>query len=333
MAYSFPGPLFPLWLNPIVHVRAGFRAVIRQPALALGEIAWRWAFGAAAWILVVVAVRRILAQVEITQAELLIARHSNLFLIADACARIVIQVLPQLARESLVLVPAIAALWVAAATVGRAIIMNALLASDVLQRESARSGSRSMRFGPLLSLHALRAVLTLATVVAFFGAMFLAGMAMPAQKLTTGAVVGILLAALVAFSWSVVNWFLALAPVWIVRDGRPALPSIADSVDLFRRGSAQYAGIASWFGLLRATAFVAAFIFALIASQAKPATAIALCLVIALVYFAIADFLYVVRLAAFVALDESTLPPAMSIQPFTPEPLIPASPPPANSNG
>ena len=108
-----------------MHVRAGFRAVLRQPALALGEIAWRWAFGAAAWILAIFAVRRTLAQVDITQVELLIARHSDLFLIADASARIIVQVLPQLARECLVLLPAIAVLWVVAATLGRAVTLNA----------------------------------------------------------------------------------------------------------------------------------------------------------------------------------------------------------------
>ncbi|MBZ5630035.1 MAG: hypothetical protein LAO06_14345 [Acidobacteriia bacterium] len=287
-----------------MHVRAGFRAVLRQPALALGEIAWRWAFGAAAWILAILAVRRILAQVDITQVEMLIARHSDLFLIADACARILIQVLQQLARECLVLVPAIAMLWIAAATLGRAVTLHALAPEGHAARWSA-----------LTTLHCLRALFTLATLIAWFGSLFLAGLAMPARNPATAAIMGVLLAALVGFFWSVVNWFLALAPIWIVRDGQTAWKSISDSLGLYRRSPGPYAGIAVWFGLFRGLAFVGMFVAALLGAQASPAAAIALWVVIALIYFAVADSLYIARLAAFVALDESGQPSAISSQP------------------
>jgi len=315
-----------------VHIRAGFLAVVRRPALVLGEAAWRWAFGAAAWTLVIIAIRRILAHVDITQAELLLARHSDVFLIADAGAHIVVQVLPQLGRECLVLVPAIAALWIAAATLGRAITLQSLSSTDVIRSEDAPADPRTLRlsdagafeprdlhFGPLLALNFIRAVFTLATLIAFLGALFLTGLAMPAQNPTAAALVGILVAALIGFFWSVVNWFLALAPIWIVRNGHPAFSSIADSVDLYRRDPGPYLGIASWFGFLRAAALVAAFVAALLASQATPATSIALCVVIALIYFGVADFLYIARLAAFVALDESFQPSAINSQPIAPE--------------
>ncbi len=309
--------------------------MVRQPALVFGEVAWRWAFGAAAWTLVIIAIHRILARVDITQAELLIARRSDVFLIADACARIVVQVLPQLGRECLVLAPAIAVLWIAAATLGRAITLNGLVAEPVIRSEASRDFGDAVsnapgafasppaartHFGYLTLLHLLRAVFTLFALIAFFGALFLTGLAMPVQNPATGALVGILVAAVIAFFWSIMNWFLALAPIWIVRDGHTALRSIADSVDLYRRSPGPYAGIASWFGLLRGATFVAAFAAALIASQARPATSIVLCLVIALIYFAVADFLYVARLAAFVALDQSCQLSAISAQHIAPQP-------------
>jgi hypothetical protein len=313
-----------------VHIRAGFRAVVRRPALALGEIAWRWAFGAAAWTLVIFAFRRIFAHVDITQAELLLARHSDLFLIADAGAHIVVQVLPQLGRECLVLAPAIALLWIAAATLGRAVTLQSLFSTDAIASEHApaypparrlsdKGGSEPMdlHFGPLLALNFIRAIFTLATLIAYLGALFLTGLAMPAQNPIATALVGFLVAALIGFFWSVVNWFLALAPIWIVRDGHPVLRSIADSVDLYRRGPGPYLGITSWFGFLRAAALVAAFVAALLASQATPAASIALCVVIALIYFAVADFLYIARLAEFVALEESYQLSAVSSQPVS----------------
>jgi hypothetical protein len=321
-----------------VHIRAGIRAVVRRPALVLGEVAWRWAFGAAAWTLVIIAVRRILAHVDITQAELLLARHSDVFLIADAGAHIVVQVLPQLARECLVLAPAIAVLWIAAATLGRAITLDALMATPVILSEAwrevgdaepkapgafASAPAARPHFGRITLLHLLRAVFTLATLIAYFGALFLTGLAMPAQNPIARALVGILVAALIGFFWSVVNWFLALAPIWIVRVGHPALRSIADSVDLLRRGPGPYLGVASRFGFLRAAALAAAFVAALLASRATPATSIALCVGIALIYFAVADFLYIARLAALVALDESSQLSAVSSQPIdtAPEPI------------
>ena len=288
-----------------MHIRAGFRAVVRRPALMLGEIAWRWAFGAAAWTLVIFAFRRIFAHVDITQAELLLARHSDVFLLADAGAHIVVQVLPQLGRECLVLAPAIAVLWVAAATLGRAVTLQSLASTD------------DLHFGALLALNLFRAIFTLATLIAYLGALFLTGLMMPPQNPIATVLVGILVASLIGFFWSVVNWFLALAPIWIVRNGHPVFRSIADSVDLYRRGPGAYIGITSWFGLLRAAALVAAFVAALLASQAAPATAIALCVAIALIYFAVADFLYIARLAEFVALEESFQPSAVSSQPVS----------------
>jgi hypothetical protein len=95
-------------------------------------------------------------------------------------------------------------------------------------------------------------------------------------------------------------------------------------VDFYRRVSGPYVGIASCFGLLRAAALVAAFVAALLTSRATLAISIALCLVIALIYFAVADILYIARLAAFVALDESSQLSAVSSQPMppAPEPII-----------
>jgi hypothetical protein len=303
-----------VWLNRPVHVRAGIRAVIHQPALILGEIAWRWTFGAAAWTLVAVALHRILAQVDVTQAELLMARRSDPFLIADAWARIILQVLPQLARECLVLVPAICVMWVAAATVGRDVTLKALLPEHE---------TRNSRLGSLLALHFLRAIFTLATIMAFLGAMFLAGTAMPALNPTTAAVVWLFLAALVAFCWSVVNWFLALAPISVVRDGRTALQSITDSVSLYRRNPGPYIAVSWCFGLLRTITLVAALIGAVIAASVAGGSvpaAVAGCIAVSLIYFAVADFLYIARLAAFVALEDSDELPAISSQPITPAP-------------
>lgn len=341
-------------------VRSGFRAVLRQPALILAEMAWRWSFGAAAWVLVVLSIRRVLAGIDVSEAEYLLARRSDLFLIADACARILYQALPGFARAAVILVPALALVWTFAATLGRVATVKAILERRHPERASAASESKD-RFsiakasgqegvGPgapagatpkfpgdhraagahargnivsLLVLHLLRAVFTLATLLAFVGTMILAGLAFPAQGAspTTAAVIWVILAALAAFFWTLINWFLALAPIWIVRDDDGPFQAIAESLALFRCHTAAYVSAAWWFGLIRGLALVAAFIAALFAASATARTAAVATLLIALLYFAFADFLYIARIAAYVALaDESAQPSAVSLQPLAPEP-------------
>ena len=304
-----------------MHVRAGFRAVVQQPAVVLGEIAWRWAFGAAAWVLVILVLRRILAHVDVTQAERLIARGSDVFLIADAGARILVQVLPQLARDSLVLAPAIAILWIAAATLGRGITLRALLS-----RDAGEQVAEGLHLGRLAVLNLLRAVFTLATLIAYLGGLLLVGATLSPQNPAAAVLVGLLLASVIGLSWSLVNWVLALAPIWIVRDGRPALKSIADSVEFYHRTRASYVGIAWWFGLLRTAAMLAALVAAVLSTRATPAAAVAMCVVITLVYFALADFLYLARLAAYIASDASSQLPAIGSQPIIPAPQPLSSP-------
>jgi len=305
----------------------------------LAEIAWRWSFGAAAWVLIVLSVRRVLAGVDITEAEYLIARRSDLFLIADACARILSQALPAFARVAAILIPALALIWIVAATLGRAATLKALLSTDVILSEGAPAGAPESkdpydsgpgmavrrRFGPLLFLHFLRAAFTLATLLAFAGTIILAGAAFPAPGAhpTAAAITWVILAAVVAFFWTIINWFLALAPIWIVRHGHGAFRGIGDSVALFRRDSGAYVAAAWWFGSLRGLALLAAFVAAVAAAaaieSARPAAAATL--LIALLYFALADFLHIARIAAYLALaGENPQPSALRIQPLAPEP-------------
>lgn len=325
-------------------VRFGFRAVFRQPALILAEIAWRWSFGAAAWVLVVLSIRRILAGIDITEAEYLLARRSDVFLIADACARILYQALPAFIRAAFIIIPALAVIWILAATLGRAATLKALLSLPVILSEDAPVGASESKapyadrsyspagthFGQLAFLHVIRALFSVATLLAFIGTVILAGIAFPAQGAnpTAAAVIWVVLAAVAAFFWSVINWFLALAPIWIVRDSRGPFRAIADSLALFRRDSGTYVSAAWWFGFLRTVTLVGAFIAGLFAAAAlESARAVtAVSLLIALIYFALADFLYIARLAAFINFDQSSHFSVSSSQPFAPEPQPLTSP-------
>jgi hypothetical protein len=108
-------------------VRAGFAAVAQRPGVVLAEIAWRWSFGAAAWVLLLLGAHVVLRSVSVSTAEIELARRSGIFKLADALARIGIDAWPRILRLAAALLPGLAALWIVAASAGRAAALNALL--------------------------------------------------------------------------------------------------------------------------------------------------------------------------------------------------------------
>ena len=295
-------------------LREGFGTISRRPALALAEIAWRWSFGAAAWVLVGLSLHQILLGVDVSDAEMAMARHSSPFLIADAIAHILYEVLPRAARVSLVLIPALALLWVVAASLGRSATLNALLAERGQLRDD------HLGFGALLGIHAVRAAVTLAAAVGLFGAIILSSAIANPQgdEAVVAALLGLVIAVLVGFFWSVINWFLSLAPIFIVRDGRGTFASIGDSLALYRNHRSGYVGAGIVFGLLRSLALLVAVIISLVPLGATDSVRLVLsvALLVSLCYFAVVDSLYIARMAAFVALaDERNEDPLPGAEP------------------
>lgn len=290
-------------------VRDGVSAVLRQPGLFAAEIAWRWSFGAAASFLVALALDRALTATQISAAEIALVSGDQALAIADALARMIYDFLPRLALAAAILVPALVLLWIAAASPGRWVTLQALLAGrapDHLHESSPAKPS----FASLVFVNFLRAALAVATAAGLLGAGLIAGIVVGPGDPAAAALLALTIAALVAFLWSVVNWFLALAPVFILRDGRSALPAIADSLALLTRYPSEYVSITISFGLLRGIALLAALFLSLAALAATDSVAVALTLSvpIALAYFAAADFLYIARLAALVGLAEGPGP-------------------------
>lgn len=281
-------------------IRAGFRSIRENPALAWAEIAWRWSFGFAAWVLTLLTVRAIFSTIEVSQAEIELAhKWGDPYVVADVAARFIVQALPKIITASVILVPAVTVLWIAAATIGRAITLRNLCpaAAGVTHAANARR---------LLLLNLVRALFTLATAAAFFGTILLVSASHPEpQNAPFLLLVWIMLAMMVGFFWGVVNWFLALAAIPIVRDGRGVFTAIGDSLGLYRERPKDYSAITVWFSFFRGAALVVALVGAAVATVGGSAIAVlAASIVVGLLYFAIADYLYIARLAAFVALAE-----------------------------
>jgi hypothetical protein len=193
---------------------------------------------------------------------------------------------------------------------------------------------RRKRFLPasLLALNFLRTAITLAAWFALVGASILAGLASTDGNLQPG--LGFLfflpLAALVGGLWLMLNWFLSLAALFAVRNDNhnhpDSLSAISAAVTLCRNRFGHVVAVSAWFGLAHIAAFMGASTvssFSLGLVGVLPGRAILATLsVLALIYFAVVDWLYTARLAGYVCIAE--MPDAL-FAPAEPLPLAPPS--------
>src|SRR5208282_5477206 len=120
-----------------------------------------------------------------------------------------------------------------------------------------------------------------------------------------------------------VNWFLSLAALLVVSRGEDTFGAMAAAIDLCRDRPGPVFAVGTWFGLAHLGAFTIATFLALFAVGllgALPATVTLVgVLLVTLLYFGVADFLYIGRLAAYVAILElPTLPVVVLVRPVAP---------------
>lgn len=303
----------------------GFRAVFRAPALVLAEISWRWTFGAAACLLLLFGALQYLNSLTVTMGEQLFLRSRQPFLISQALAQIFAGSARRLLAAAMIAVPALAIFWMVAACFGRAATLRSLL-----EYFDCESGAREGNRRALLGLNFLRVVLAFVAVLAFFSTAMIAGFASPDADPSPGLAffVFLPLASLVALLWSTLNWYLSIAPLFVVRDGHDAFAAIAATVHFARTQAAPVFWSSTAFGLLHFLIFIIASVLVLIpmtfASIVPPAITLIGIIFVTLIYFAVVDLLYVGRLAAYVAITQSGRSAAsFSAYPMSPSPQPP----------
>jgi len=293
----------------------GFRSIFQRPTFGLAEIAWRWSFGAAAATLAVLSFFEYLDTLTVTRGDLLLLRTRQPALISEVLRHALRGSGLRFIAALIVLSLALLIGWTVIAAWARAATINALL--DYLRRRSQASSSnaeeklsRDWSLGSLLGLNLLRAGGTLAATLGFVAAVILGGMVSHTDH--SAPVLALLITLAVALPvwlvWSMVNWFLSLAPIFVIRDGRDILASLAASIDLCRSHAGSVVAAGTWFGLAHVVAFfVATTIVAFPLGLAKVlpgGVTLGGVVSVTLLYFAIVDFLYVGRLAAYVAMVE-----------------------------
>ncbi|MGA8151127.1 MAG: hypothetical protein WB952_09270 [Terriglobales bacterium] len=289
----------------------GFRALARQPSIGLAEIAWRWSFGAAVAALLVLSLLEYLNTLAITHGEMLLLKTRQPVLISQVMRHIFRGSGFRAIESGFVLVVAVAAGWIVVAGLGRAATMTALLAYFRDSRApSFDGGTAKMRLGSLFGLNFLRVALTVAAALGCLAAFVLAGFASPSAEPLPGAafLVFVAVVMLVWLAWSMLQWLLTLAYVFVAADDRDTFGSVAAAVDLCRQRPGPVFLVGTWFGLSHVAAFWAASIAVGVvlglARLLPPELILGGVLLVSGLYLAVADYLYVGRLAAYVAILE-----------------------------
>jgi hypothetical protein len=304
----------------------GFRAIFRLPSLGLAEIAWRWSFGLATVALLALSFREYLSTLPVTATEMLMLQTRQPSLVMQAIARILQGSGPRAVATLIVLALGLTLAWIVLSSLGRGATLKALFEGF---REGNQPAPRSWRFASLMGLNFLRAGLLLATLTSVVGAILLAGAA--SQKTNPSPGIGLLiflmLVTFIGLAWSTLNSFLSVAAIFAVGKQETALGALAATVDLFRSRPGSVAAVNIWFGIAHGIAFfiaVTAGAVPLGLGEVLPAgIVLGGVLLVILIYLAVADFLYVGWLAAYVFM--TVVPESVQQQPVSIHPPAPAS--------
>jgi hypothetical protein len=328
---------------PISPTAEGFRAAFRRPSLTLGEIMWRWMVGATATAVFLFGFSEYLDTLPVTNGELLFLRTRHPYLVAEAIAHIFRGSLSRAAMAAIVAAMMLGMLWIIAASIERLATVRALVdyfrsgtASEVSTTRHAEFQFRNS-WPALVRLNFLRIAVALAAILGFLGAAILAGFASPdaGPRPWLAFLLFLPLAGLICLAWSSLNWLLSLASMFAVRDGEDAAGAILAAVSFCRERARAISAVSTWTGLAHLAVFVGAataLSMPLGFAGVLPWRLIVLGMIlVTLVYFALADWLYMARLAGYVCIAERpeallVPPPAPMPLPWTVSPLVPVTP-------
>jgi hypothetical protein len=189
--------------------------------------------------------------------------------------------------------------------------------------------AKATRPTSLLGLNFLRATLVLAAILGLQGAAILSSFASPRTNPQPGLAFFLFLplAALVCLVLSALNWLLSLAALFAVRAGEDTLSAISTAVAFCRDRARPVSAVSAWSTLAHLAAFLTATTAVSIPLSLLHIAPVRLVIVgvllVTLAYFAVADWLYVARLAGYVCIAE--IPEALLAPPL-PQPPAPIPP-------
>jgi len=272
--------------------------VWQEPALVIGEIAWRWTFGLIMLLVLTFAFTVYLSTIEVPAAALWLISTREPAAIAAAVFYISRDSGWAATRISLVALPPLGVLWIVIASVGRAATLQAILGSERAQR---------VRWRGLIGLNFLRFSLWLAANIGCAGVL--------AVAFTSTGDAGFSLLSFMAVSsvvlviWAGLNWLLSVAAIFVVRETAHAFEAISLAIELVSRRFFQLVSTSSAWAMVRGIVFTAeVFLLVSVVSfsgRVAPRFLLVGAFLVTLAYLAFADLLYMGRLASYVAIIEA----------------------------
>ena len=281
-------------------VRTGFLTILKQPEIYFAELMWRWAFTTAAVMLMAYAILGYLDTLPVNDRDLFGLANVIPGTVGPALGNIFRGSGPRLVRIISVALIGVALLWWVAASFGRLATLRALLPG------------KAGRLVVVLRIHELRILLIAAAWSAYAGALVLAGAVSRTSEHGHSPgkfyLVFLPLAFLIGSVWNWLASMLMLAPVFSFGEGVGVFASIGDAAACVRRRFSQFAWVSTFFSVVRIVAWVCGFFVLMtllgLVMNAPAKLAWLVLLVWAMLYSAVATFLTITRLAAWVRIAE-----------------------------
>ena len=285
-------------------IGVGFKVVRREPAVLIADLAFRWSFGVGAMGLFLLTSRRVKDALVLGSAEQMQLASGDLMAASQALARTLYNSLPYLAQALVIFLPVAALLWTVATAAGRAVTTRLILA-----RIQPWTPTAKVRWGAMLAVTFARVIVALLLLIGYTAATVAAAAAMQlgqTPNIFVGVFVFLAIFLVTLAVWSLVNFVVALAPIFVIRDRRPALDALVDAVALTRFASSRLvtvsmANAVARFGSALLLA-LAGFAVVVLARDLPTPVIGALTTVVIVVYCLASDWLLLARYGSYVAI-------------------------------
>jgi hypothetical protein len=287
-------------MNSFSPIGAGFRVVFRRPSITLAEIAWRWCFAAAAWVLGGALIFEYLDSLSVGRVESFLLRTGQPFLVWRALRNVFSGSLFRFTEAAILTALGLTIAWILLASIGRLIVVGAILSELGIAEQAPRKGVLTTLF----SLNFLRAALLLATKLSAIGAALVASSLWASTHISIGDAARMWFLAWLAIGvmWAALNWLLAASAVLMVADQSPVRSFLPAVRMLYQKPGPVLATVISFaiLQVLGIAAICGATLSILAAVGGHPAAFFILEFMLVLVYSVVSDFLHVAAMVAYI---------------------------------
>src|SRR5271165_225435 len=303
----------------------GFAALREEPLLLVAELTWRWCFGLAAWLLVLLAAALFLDSLKVSALDRYLLGTMQPVLERSALNHVFHGALLRAVWIKFFVLAGLTVLWAFAAAVGRAASLRNLIA---LAGGDDRDEDAGWQFRPMFQLHLLRALWTWTAIGCFIASALLGNMMWQQRHAARAAFFYVFGVALSIVFGVMLNWMFGLAPLFCIRNQVNARDALSLTLDFCTRQGGRLFGLSLAFLALKLVWAGSMFLLVLAPTNLGKHVAIGWILammgLLFLIYLAGADALCLARLGAYVALAEIDAQP-------TPEPMPEPTPEPQPS--